>query len=66
MDTRKSAVLVINDNFGLFVHVPPELSQRFSELIFRGANLWPDAPPEIKEAADLICNGKIMQDYKPK
>lgn len=35
----------------------------FQELIQRGANLWPDAPPHIKELADLITNGKVMQDY---
>lgn len=36
----------------------------FKELIHRGANLWPDAPPAIKEFADLICNdGVVMQDY---
>ena len=35
----------------------------FKELIQRGANLWPDAPPEIKELADLVTNGKILQDY---
>ena len=35
----------------------------FQELIQRGANLWVDAPPEIKEFADLVTNGKILQDY---
>jgi hypothetical protein len=37
---------------------------RFKELVQRGANLWPDAPAEIKEAADLITNGTILQDYR--
>ena len=37
---------------------------RFKELIQRGANLWPDAHPEIKETADLITNGQILQDYR--
>jgi hypothetical protein len=35
----------------------------FKELIQRGANLWPDAPPEIKSFADLITNGEVLQDY---
>jgi NTP pyrophosphatase (non-canonical NTP hydrolase) len=35
----------------------------FRELIQRGANLWPDAPPEIKAFADWVTTGKIMQDY---
>lgn len=37
--------------------------KHFQELIQRGSNLWPDAPPEIKEFADLVTNGKVMQDY---
>ena len=37
---------------------------RFKELIQRGANLWPDAPAEIKEFADLITSGQILQDYR--
>lgn len=35
----------------------------FQELVQRGSNLWPDAPPQIKELADLVTNGKVMQDY---
>jgi len=36
----------------------------FKELVQRATNLWPDAPPEIKEFADIITNGAILQDYK--
>ena len=35
----------------------------FQELIQRGANLWPDAPPEIKEFADKVTVGHVQQDY---
>lgn len=35
----------------------------FQELVQRGANLWPDAPPSIKELADLVTSGKILQNY---
>lgn len=35
----------------------------FKELIQRGANLWPDAPPAIKSLADMVTNGKEMQPY---
>ena len=46
------------------IHIRDEESWKsFQELIQRGANLWPDAPPEIKEFADLVTNGKVMQDY---
>lgn len=36
----------------------------FKELVQRGANLWPDAPADIKEFADLITDGTIKQDYR--
>lgn len=46
------------------IHIRDEESWKsFQELIQRGSNLWPDAPPEIKEFADLVTNGKVMQDY---
>lgn len=41
----------------------PWLIERVRELIQRGANLWPDAPAEIKGLADLVTTSKIMQDY---
>lgn len=48
-----------------YIHIrDAESWKSFQELIQRGANLWPDAPPEIKEFADLVTNGQIMQDYK--
>lgn len=37
---------------------------QFTELVQRGANLWPDAKPETKEFADIITNGKVMQTYR--
>ena len=35
------------------------------ELVQRGSNLWPDAPPQIKKIADIVTSGKIMQNYGP-
>ena len=35
----------------------------FQELIQRGANLWPDAPANIKRIADMITSGVVMQTY---
>ena len=53
-----------NKESGVSIHVTRRDFAAFSELIYRGANLWPDAPPSIKEFADLICNdGVVMQDY---
>lgn len=46
------------------IRMNDEFYTDFKQLIQRGANLWPDAPAEIKEFADLITNGEILQDYK--
>lgn len=35
----------------------------FQQLVQRGANLWPDAPPDIKAFADIVTVGKVQQDY---
>jgi len=48
----------------LIITVSDDSVSAFRELIQRGANLWPAAPPEIKELADLITSGKILQDYR--
>jgi len=37
--------------------------EAFKKLIFRGANLWPDAPASIKTFADELEHGKALQDY---
>jgi len=41
----------------------PEAVGAFKELVQRGSNLWPDAPPVIKEFADVITTGSVQQDY---
>ena len=41
----------------------PESISRFKDLVQRGANLFPDAHPEIKTFADLVTSGKVLQDY---
>lgn len=35
----------------------------FKKLVFRGANLWPDAPASIKTFADELEQGHAWQDY---
>lgn len=47
----------------ILVYGSPALIAAVKELVHRGANLWPDALPEIKGLADLVTNGKQMQDY---
>jgi hypothetical protein len=48
----------------LNIQVPSEHREAFKELIFRGANLWPNAPIAIKEFADNICEGRELQEYR--
>ena len=47
----------------LEVNINPEDRDWFKELVQRGTNLWPDAPPAAKEFADLITSGIVLQDY---
>ena len=48
----------------LLISVHTMHAAAFRELVQRGANLWPDAPPYIKELADIITNnGVVQQDY---
>ncbi len=35
----------------------------FKQLVQNGANLWDQAPPSMKELADLVTSGKKMQEY---
>lgn len=46
------------------IAVSDDSLSNFKELVFRATNLWPDAPPEIKEFADMFTHGRILQDYK--
>lgn len=58
-------MITVHDDIEFTIVIDTEDSLKsFRKLIQRGANLWPDAPYEIKEAADLITNGYILQDYK--
>ena len=54
---------IVADGFVIIVDGAESIEQ-FKALVQRAANLWPDATPEIKEFADLITNGIVLQDYK--
>lgn len=43
--------------------IPIPLWSDFQKLIQRGAQTWADAPPGIKELADLVTNGTVLQNY---
>jgi len=54
---------VSKQSAGFIVIIPDESVEHFKQLVQRGTNLWPDAPPEIKEFADIVTNGEVYQDY---
>lgn len=57
-------ILVDNQQpYAVHIHIDDENWKSFQELVQRGSNLWPDAPPEIKEFADMVTSGMVMQDY---
>lgn len=51
-------------NGTMMVFVKNETLESFKTLVQRAMNTWPDAPAELKEFADLLLEGKILQDYK--
>jgi len=48
----------------LQINVHEQAVPAFKDLVQRAMNTWPDAPAELKEFADLLLEGKILQDYK--
>lgn len=38
--------------------------EHFKLMVRRALNVWPDAPPEIKEFGDRLLEGKLLQDYQ--
>ena len=36
----------------------------FKQLVNRAMNTWDRAPAELKVFADMITEGKVLQDYK--
>jgi hypothetical protein len=47
-----------------WINVPAHLVPAFQKMVNKACNCWPDAPPEIKEFADLITSGQVYQDYR--
>lgn len=43
--------------------IPDTLWKDFQQLIQRGAQTWADGPPAMKELADLVTNGQVLQNY---
>lgn len=41
-----------------------ESYKAFQKLVHQGNNLYPNNPVEIKELADMVSSGKVLQEYK--
>jgi len=64
-DTSSGNVRIIQFNAGdITLVLFPDILPAFRDLVQRAMNTWPDAPTELKEFADLLLDGKILQDYK--
>lgn len=59
----KFIVHTLSTNDTLVVVVPKELRKEFNDLVQRGANMWPDSSPSMKEFADMVTSNQVMQDY---
>lgn len=40
-----------------------DVFEAFKEMVARGLNVWPDAPPALKEFHDNLLHGYPLQDY---
>ncbi len=47
----------------MVILIPVSLWKPFQQLIQRGAQTWTDAPPAMKELADMVTNGAVLQNY---
>lgn len=45
------------------VFIQDEDLAHFKEMVNRACNCWDKAPPVIKEFADKITTGQVLQDY---
>jgi len=37
--------------------------ENLKQVISKSLNCWDKAPASLKELADILCHGKILQDY---
>jgi hypothetical protein len=62
--TKNSIVAVRMSTGSLVLVIQEEAIPGFHKLINRAMNTWADAPPELKALADIIVEGKVLQDYQ--
>lgn len=51
------------DSLRMQVNITGEQIEQFKTLVNRAMNTWDRAPAELKEFADMVTEGKILQDY---
>lgn len=54
---------VIESGLGLALYITEDDVGAFKDLVFRGINNSPDAPPSMKQLYDILTHGKVLQDY---
>jgi hypothetical protein len=62
---KKQLVNPVVPEDGSFIQIilTDDSKEHFTTAMNRALNCWPDAPPELKELADMLNHGKILQDY---
>ena len=48
----------------LVIVIEESIIPEFKVLVNRACNCWTDASPVIKEFADRVCIGEVLQDYR--
>lgn len=51
------------DSLRMQVDISGEQIEQFKQLVNRAMNTWDRAPAELKEFADMVTVGKILQPY---
>jgi hypothetical protein len=63
MTTKSEYYVSAAPSGNMVVVIDRSVIEDFKEMIRRAHNVWPDAVPSAKEFADLVTEGKILQDY---
>lgn len=62
-NTENCMIVTSSDGSYITLSMGGAMLPAFKSLVQRAMNTWADAPPELKEFADLILDGKVQQDY---
>jgi hypothetical protein len=56
-------IILIADGLSTEISIMPESIEAFKQLISKGINTWDSAPPEIKQFAAELLEGKRSENY---